>query len=214
MAKDKCIVRVTDALKRNNIESIKAEEIINDIKQAQAESKLENIDSKLSDELSKKILDQKKIEKKIKERNNIENEIKVRKHIDEVITNYEGKEVEGLISVLVGSNLQREGSRMSVALSQFTMFRNFVASFEAKLRENNLDSLFANATEDMDKRIARSMQEIGEGSPPTSKDPNINKIAEIMVDFQDQVRIKLNNAGANIPKLWGYVVRQSHDPFQ
>ena len=214
MTKDKCIVRVTDALKRNNIESIKAEEIINDIKQAQAESKLENIDSKLSDELSKKILDQKKIEKKIKERNNIENEIKIRKHIDEVITNYEGKEVEGLMSVLVGSNLQREGSRMSVALSQFTMFRNFVASFEAKLRENNLDSLFANATEDMDKRIAKSMQEIGEGSPPTSKDPNINKIAEIMVDFQDQVRIKLNNAGANIPKLWGYVVRQSHDPFQ
>lgn len=214
MAKDKCIIRVKEALKRNNIETIKAEEIINDIKQAQSEAKLENLDNKITDELSKKILDQKKIDKKIKQRNNIENEIKIRKHIDEVITNFEGKEVEGLRSILVGSNLQRTGSRTSVALSQFTMFRNFVASFEAKLREENLDSLFANATEDMDKRIAKSMQEIGEGSPPSGKDPNINKIAEIMVDFQEQVRIKLNNAGANIPKLWGYVVRQSHDPFQ
>ena len=214
MAKDKCIQRVEDALKRSKIETIKAEEIINDIKQAQSEAKIENLDAKISDELSKKILNEKKIEKKIKERNNIENEIKIRNHIDNVITNFEGNEVEGLRSILVGSNLQKEGSRISVALSQFTMFRNFVASFEAKLRENNLDSLFANATEDMDKRIAKSMQEIGEGIPPTSKDPNINKIAEIMVDFQEQVRIKLNNAGANIPKLWGYVVRQSHDPFQ
>ena len=28
------------------------------------------------------------------------------------------------------------------------------------------------------------------------------------------VRTKLNDRGANIGKLWGYMVRQSHDPFR
>ena len=214
MAKDKCISRVKEALKRGNVDSVKAEEIIEDIKALTSEEKLQSINSKLTDELSKKILDQKRIEKRIKERNKIENEIKVRRNIDRIVNDWKGDEEEGLLALLVGSNRQKRGSRDSVASKQMAIYRNLITSFEAKLRENNVADLFANATESMDAKIAKSMEEIGEGSPPTSKDPNINKIAEIMVEFQEQVRIRLNNAGANIPKLWGYIVRQSHDPFQ
>ena len=214
MAKDKCIIRIEEALKRSSIDTVKADEILQDIKQAQAEAKIENIDSSITDKLSDEILQQKKIEKKIKERNNLENEIKIRKSIDYVLENFPGREVEGLQAILVGSNLQKTGSRFSVALSQFTMYRNFTTSFEAKLREKKVDGVFANATADQDRRIAKAMEEIGMGKEVTVKDPNLVEIARIMVDFQEQVRLKLNGAGANIPKMWGYIVRQSHDPFQ
>ena len=34
-----------------------------------------------------------------------------------------------------------------------------------------------------------------------------------MEDWSEMIRTKLNDRGANIGKLWGYMVRQSHDPF-
>jgi len=34
-----------------------------------------------------------------------------------------------------------------------------------------------------------------------------------MHEYSEMVRMKLNDRGANIGKLWGYVVRQSHDPY-
>ena len=34
-----------------------------------------------------------------------------------------------------------------------------------------------------------------------------------MEEYSEMVRTKLNDRGANIGKLWGYMVRQSHDPF-
>lgn len=214
MAVDKCIIRVKEALKRGNVDTVKAEEIIEDIKNVAAEQKLEKINNNLADEISKKVLNNERIRKKIKERNKIENEIKVRRNIDKVIENWKGDEEEGLIALLVGSNRQKRGSRDSVSNKQLAIYRNIITSFEAKLRENNVADLFSNATESMDAKIAKSMEEIDRGQPPTSKDPNINKIAEIMSEFQEQIRIRLNNAGADIPKLWGYIVRQSHDPFQ
>jgi hypothetical protein len=145
MAKDKCVVRIAEALKRSSIDSVKADEILADIKQAQAEVKIQNIDSKITNELSDKILQQKKIDKKIKERNNLENEVKIRKAIDYVLEEFPNDPVEGLRSILVGSNLQKAGSRFSVALSQLTMYRNFATSFEARLRAKELDGVFANA---------------------------------------------------------------------
>ena len=34
-----------------------------------------------------------------------------------------------------------------------------------------------------------------------------------MEGWSEMIRTKLNDRGANIGKLWGYMVRQSHDPF-
>lgn len=35
-----------------------------------------------------------------------------------------------------------------------------------------------------------------------------------MEDYSEMIRQKLNDRGANIANLWGYIVRQSHDPFR
>ena len=34
-----------------------------------------------------------------------------------------------------------------------------------------------------------------------------------MEEYSEMIRVKINDRGANISKLWGYIVRQSHDPF-
>jgi len=47
----------------------------------------------------------------------------------------------------------------------------------------------------------------------TEKNPEIVKLATLMHEYSEMVRMKLNDRGANIGKLWGYVVRQSHDPY-
>ena len=95
MAKNKCIDVVAQALKRGNVSQEQAEDILNTITKIQKESKIENLDNALKDELAKKVLKEQQISKKIKERNAIENEIKIRKAVDSVIVNFKGNEEEG-----------------------------------------------------------------------------------------------------------------------
>jgi hypothetical protein len=214
MAKDKCIDVVAQALKRGNVSQEQAADIIDNIRKTQREAKLENLDNTLKDELANKILKEQQITKKIKERNAIENEIKIRKAVDSVINNFKGDEVEGLSSILVGSNLEKVGSRASAALSQLSEYRKLSSAFYEKLRQNNLVELFADANEDIDRRLSKTIWELGEGKTLTEKNKNIIKLANVMSDYSESVRLKLNNLGANIGKLPGWIVRQTHDPFQ
>ncbi len=214
MAKDKCIDLVAQALKRGNVSQEQAADIIDNIRKTQRETKIENIDNALKDELANKVLKEQQITKKIKERNAIENEIKIRKAVDSVINNFKGDEVEGLSSILVGSNLEKVGSRASAALSQLSEYRKLSSAFYEKLRQNNLVELFADANEDIDRRISKTIWELGEGKTLTEKNKDIIKLANVMSDYSESVRLRLNNLGANIGKLPGWIVRQTHDPFQ
>jgi hypothetical protein len=214
MAKDRCLDRLEQTLKRSSISSAKAEDIIQNIKDAQKEVRLDNLDNELSEQVAKKILKEQQIAKKIKERNALENEIKIRNTVEYVLREFPNNPAEGLTAILVGSNLQRVGSRASVALAQLSEYRMLVSGFQEKLRQNNLVELFAEANEDIDRRTARTIWELGEGKAITEKNENIIKLATIMSEFSESVRKKLNNLGANIGKLSGWIVRQTHDPMQ
>lgn len=214
MAKDKCIDLVAQTLKKASVNSEQAADIIDNIKKTQREAKLENLDNTLKDQLANQVLKEQQIDKKIKERNAIENEIKIRKAVESVIVDFKGNEVEGLKAILVGSNLQKVGSRSSAALAQLSEFRQLSTSFYEKLRQNNLVELFSTANEDIDRRTARTIWELGEGVAVTEKNKDIVKLANIISDYSESVRMKLNNLGANIGKLPGWIVRQTHDPFQ
>ena len=150
MAKDKCIDLVEQALRKASVNPDQAADIIDNIKKTQREAKLENLDSTLKDQLANQVLKEQQIDKKIKERNAIENEIKIRKAVQSVIVDFKGNEVEGLKAILVGSNLQKVGSRSSAALAQLSEFRQLSTSFYEKLRQNNLVELFSTANEDID----------------------------------------------------------------
>jgi len=214
MAVDKCLTRIEETLKRSSIETAKAEDILAEIRKAQREVDVNNLDDTLINNLSEKVLKEQEIQKKINQRNSLENEIKIRNTVDYVLREFPEDPVEGLTAVLVGSNFQKAGSRASVALAQLSQYRQIAVSFNEKLRQKNLESLFAKANEDIDRRLSRTIWELGEDKPITEKNKDIVELAKVINEFSETIRLKYNNFGANISKLPGWIVRQSHDPFQ
>jgi len=214
MAKDRCIDRLEKTLKQSSISSAKAEDIIQSIKDAQKEVRLDNLDNELSEQVANKILKEQQIAKKIKQRNALEDEIRIRNTVEYVLREFPDNPAEGLTAILVGSDLQKVGSRASVALAQLSEYRMLVSAFQEKLRQNNLVEFFATANEDIDRRVSRTIWQLGEGKKVTETVKEIIDLAKIMSDFSESVRKKLNNLGANIDKLPGWIVRQTHDPMQ
>ena len=214
MAVDKCLTRIEETLKRSSIETAKAEDILAEIRKAQREVDVNNLDDTLINDLSEKVLKEQEVQKKINQRNSLENEIKIRNTVDYVLKEFPENPVEGLTAVLVGSNFQKAGSRASVALAQLSQYRQIAVSFNEKLRQKNLESLFAKANEDIDRRLSRTIWELGEDKPITEKNKDIVELAKVINEFSETIRLKYNNFGANISKLPGWIVRQSHDPFQ
>ena len=228
MAKNSCVVRVENLLKKSSIAGTKKEEIINLIKQSLAEKKLSNIDEISVDKISKEISEQIKLQKKINKRNAIENEIKVRKLTELVLTEFPDNPLEGLTAILVGSNERVTASRSSAAVQQNATVNQLIVGFNAKLRAAKVDSLFEKGLDNMteaevQRRVTRTMFELGQeqtiteqrlGQKPrvTETNQDIIKLAEVMESYSEMIRQKLNDRGANISKIWGYIVKQSHDP--
>jgi hypothetical protein len=213
MAQDKCFVRIEKLLRDSSIKSVKADEILSEIKKAQAEKGIIELDNQKIEELSEDVLIDSEKQKKNKKRNALENEVKVRNLTEYVIQNFPENPTEGLQAILVGSNLQKAGSRISAALNQLSETNQLFSAFNEKLRQKNLVELFANSTEDMDRRISRTIWELGNDLPITEKNKELAEIGKIMHEFSETVRKKYNTNGANIGKLPGWIVRQSHDPF-
>ena len=228
MAKNSCVVRVENLLKKSSIAGTKKEEIINLIKQSLAEKQLSNIDEISVDKISKEISEQIKLQKKINKRNAIENEIKVRKLTELVLTEFPDNPLEGLTAILVGSNERVTASRSSAAVQQNATVNQLIVGFNAKLRAAKVDKLFEKGLDNMteaevQRRVTRTMFELGQeqtitqkriGEKPkvTETNQDIIKLAEVMESYSEMIRQKLNDRGANISKIWGYIVKQSHDP--
>ena len=154
-------------------------------------------------------------------RNAIEDEIKGRELVDYVLREFPENPQEGLTSILVGSNEQKAGARASVAVQQHAAVNQAINGLTKKLADNNVENLFAKADEPTQRRIVRTMFELAQkptkaevdtGIKPviTEKNPEIIKLATILHEYSEMMRIKLNDRGANIGKIWGYIVRQSH----
>ena len=211
---DKCITRIEDALTRNGLDKQEAEGILNSIRKAESLSRTKDADDKLNAALAKEILEKETIQKQINKLNAIEDEIKVRDWVEWNITNFKDNPKEGMTALLVGSNWERMGARESVAAAQDAYYKNLVVSFNAKLKEAGVDDLFAKMNDDIERKVARTIWELGEGVAVKEKDGDIVKLAKVIEEFSETVRGKYNNYGANIDKLPGWIIRQSSDPFQ
>ena len=225
---DKCLIRIESLLKKSSIAGTKKEEIVNLIKQSIAEKKLSNIDEVNVDAVAKDVSEQIKLQKKINKRNAIENEIKVRRLTELVITEFADDPLEGLTAVMVGSNNRVAAARASAAVQQNATVNQLIAGFNAKLRAAKVDDLFDKGLDgiseaEVQRRVTRTMYELsaerteiekrsGTKPPVTETNTDIIKLAEIMESYSEMIRQKLNDRGANIQKLWGYIVKQSHDP--
>ncbi len=220
----KCLLRVEKLLKESSITSAKKDEIINQIKIAQAEKRVTSIDEINVDKVAKEVSEQIKIEKKINRRNALENEIKGRKYVEYILDNFNDDPQEGLISILVGTNRRVTGARSAVSVQQHASVNQLIAGFNQKLRKNNVTILFDEMDKKTQRRVVNAMYELNQkktyieemtGLEPPVKEtnPDILKLAKIMEEYSETIRLKLNDRGANIQKLWGYIVRQSHDPY-
>ena len=187
--------------------------LIDKINIAVLEAKKTNLDQVDIDKISKEVTEQVKAQKKINKINAVNDEILVRKKVQELLETFDGDEQEGLIALLVGSNRLTLGARSSVGVAQNAAQGQLVASFDAEVTANNLDGMFDKADGRLQEELAITQQQISEGMEVTTKNPDVKKLAEIMEKHSELTRQALNARGANIPKMWGYVVRQSHDQF-
>ena len=220
----KCLLRVEELLRKSSIKAAKKDEIINQIKIAQAEKRITSIDEINVDKVAQEVSEQIKLEKKINKRNALENEIKGRKYVEYILDNFNDSPQEGLISILVGTNRRVTGARSAVSVQQHASVNQLIAGFNQKLRQNNVTTLFEKMDKKTQRRVVNAMYELNQkktyieeltGLEPPVKEtnPDILKLAKIMEEYSETIRLKLNDRGANIQKLWGYIVRQSHDPY-
>jgi len=213
MAKSSCSTRILNLIKKSSLKSIDKDDAIDKINIAVLEAKKTNLDQVDIDRISKEVTEQVKAQKKINKINAVNDEILVRKKVQELLDTFDGDEQEGLIALLVGSNRLTMGARSSVGVAQNAAQGQLVAAFDAEVTANNLDGMFDKADSKLQEELAITQQQISEGMEVTTKNQNIKKLAEIMEKHSELTRQALNARGANIPKMWGYVVRQSHDQF-
>ena len=211
--KNSCVTRITNSINRSSIKGVEKQELINKIEQAVAERRKTNLDQVDIDKISEDITEQIKAEKKINKINAVNDEILVRKKVEELLENFKNDEAEGLISLLVGSNKLTMGGRSSVSVAQNAAQGQLIAAFDAEVTANGLDGMFDKADAKLQEELAVTQQQISEGTEITTKNKDVEKLAEIMEKHSELTREALNARGANIPKMWGYVVKQGHDQF-
>ncbi|MBA6090024.1 hypothetical protein H4C81_14140 [Pseudomonas monteilii] len=115
----------------------------------------------------------------------------------------------GIESFLVGTNLARQGSRLSVAAEQKALGDAYIGGMLADLDRADLTAVLARGDSDQD--IADALWRIGKGQDTKDLNPQVVEIAKIIQKYQEGARIDANRAGASIGKLPGYIARQSHD---
>jgi hypothetical protein len=216
MAVDKCLERVKQALKRSSLNQEEANNILDKIKKAQIEQRIDTLDEIKLDKTINKVLKDTEIERKIKERNALEDEILVRNKVEYIMDNFAEEPDEGLIAIMVGSNRQKTGARESVALSQLTYEGLIKSSFIRKLETNQVFELFDKLNLEGERKIANVIWELSRGTEEANiKQPKeFIKLGKVIHEFSESLRQKLNDRGANIGFLEGWIVRQSHDHFK
>ncbi|KIQ60176.1 hypothetical protein [Pseudomonas fluorescens] len=115
----------------------------------------------------------------------------------------------GIESLLVGTNLARQGSRLSVAAEQKALGDAYIGGLIHDLEAKDLTAVLANGGSDVD--IADALWKIGNGLDTSKLNDQVVDIARIIQKYQEAARIDANRAGASIGKIPGYIARQSHD---
>lgn len=115
----------------------------------------------------------------------------------------------GIESLLVGTNLARQGSRMSVAAEQKALGDAYIGGFIHDLERQDVLAVLAKGDSDVD--IADALWKIGNNLDTSKLNDQVVSIARTIQRYQEAARIDANRAGANIGNLPGYIARQSHD---
>lgn len=126
-----------------------------------------------------------------------------------VRNNFSDRPDLGIESLLVGTNLARQGSRISVAAEQKALGDAYIGGLVHELERADLTAVLARGDSDID--IADALWRIGNDLDTSKLNDQVVNIARIIQRYQEAARLDANRAGANIGQLPGYIARQSHD---
>jgi len=129
---------------------------------------------------------------------------------DFIKTNFPNDPGEGLKAMMVGTNLVRDGSRFSVAAQQKELLIRYVGGLLTDLEAKDLLKVMKDGA--LDREISRALFTIDNpNATPYAGIDEAMEIAKILHKWQEVVRKQYNDAGADIGKELGYIVKQSHD---
>jgi len=129
----------------------------------------------------------------------------------ELLASVEGAKTpgDGVSETLAGSNTPRAGKITSVETRQKAIEADLASQLVEKLDKAGLTGVFARG--ELDRQISMEMFEMRPGGTPgISGSKDARKIAEILKGINDQSLRMLNDAGAFIRNMDGYIVKQSH----
>ncbi len=129
------------------------------------------------------------------------------------VPNYKPEEYLDALKHLMGGSAYKwhKGSQMSVALHMDIKTSRAISSFLDDIDRANLSKYFFN--EANSRNIWLELGEIREGGKPgITGDDLARQAAEILERHQEAARVEANRQGANIEKLQGYTIAQTHDP--
>lgn len=210
-----CRFRIVEASKDKDGEPIltpkQADILINEILAA-AQKKTQNGDD-ITDLIAAEIAAKKvnmKVAGDLQKRNAAINLIKEREatiKIDELVA--EGLSVrKALQAVLVGVQGAYKSGRHSIDAKFKAINYRYLGDITKALEKDELLALARDPSQHAD--IERALYSLSKGEDVTQAKP-IKKIAEIMHQTAEEMRVRKNRAGANISKLEGFTTTQTHN---
>ena len=132
--------------------------------------------------------------------------------IQYILSNFQGREADGLSSLLVGTNYARENSRMSVDAQANSLTGYYVGGLLSDLENLNGPHLALFKKGTLDEQVSKALFSLDNKEAPAFDGPSeALDIAKVIHKWQAKARVDQNRAGAWIGELPGYIVRQSHD---
>jgi len=123
----------------------------------------------------------------------------------------------GIESALVEIPQFFEGAGIGASQIGATIKKAYISKLMQRLVETDLLDLWRNLTPDDSRALTDVIQQINREIPVprenlrTPVSDNIYKLAQIISKFNNEFRLRKNNAGANIKDLQGYITRQTHN---
>lgn len=130
--------------------------------------------------------------------------IMVEHKINKVLEQFNDKG-EGLVAYTGGVQSNIAESRRSTDAMQKAQSNALAGRFQSEMRKNGVYDTFMDKTQEPE--LAKELFREG-----TSNDPKIRKLASIINDTYRIAIKKLNQAGADIRQIEGYMARQTHNP--
>lgn len=148
---------------------------------------------------------------KTKTRNSYLQELKFLQAKRFISEQYADNPLRGIEALIAGNQSKRIGARQSAENAQESLKSIYTDGFLRDLIDADLDAEFKSGMLDQDIFEYVYMKATDEGVPQGKFTKEVSGIGDLIIKWQEVVRLDANDAGSAIKRLAGYLTRQSHD---